>query len=207
MIFLVDGFNLYHSIRDIGYRHKGLCLKWLNIYALCSSYIYLLGKDAKLKHIYYFSAYAYHLNDPQVIQRHKTYIRCLESTRITPILGRFKPRSVTCTYCKKEFIRHEEKETDVAIGTKLLELFHNDECDIVAMMTGDTDLAPAIKTAKLLYPGKTIIFIFPFGRRNKELAQIASNSFNMHVQSYKRHQFPDPVVLSDGTQIFKPAGW
>lgn len=62
--FLIDGFNLYHSIRDLG-RYEKLHVKWLNIYSLCSSFLYLIGKDANLAEIYYFSAFADHLNDPQ----------------------------------------------------------------------------------------------------------------------------------------------
>ena len=42
-----------------------------HIFALCKSYLYITGKRATLEHIYYFTAYAYHLNDPGVIQRHR----------------------------------------------------------------------------------------------------------------------------------------
>src|SRR4030042_2904612 len=88
--FLVDGFNLYHSVVDLGRNNKGLCLKWLDIDSLCNSFLHLLGKDTILEHIYYFSAYAFHLKDPGVIQRHRSYIECLEATGITAELGRFK---------------------------------------------------------------------------------------------------------------------
>lgn len=77
-IFLVDGFNLYHSTRDIGGDFGGLRVKWLNIHSLCRSFLPLISKDARLEHIYYFSAYAFHLNDPDVILRHNNYIKCLE---------------------------------------------------------------------------------------------------------------------------------
>jgi len=205
--FLVDGFNLYHSTRDIARHCQGLRVKWLNIFALCKSYLYMTGKRATLEHIYYFTAYAYHLNDPGVIQRHRDYVRCLESTGITPEFGRFKPKDINCPHCKKQITRHEEKETDVAIGAKLFEILHENECDTVVIITGDTDLAPAISAAKRLFPSKTILFTFPFRRKNDELAQIAPKSFRMHKDSYVRHQFPNPVVLPDGTQIYKPSTW
>ncbi len=207
VIFLVDGFNLYHSTKDIAKYCRGLRVKWLNIFALCKSYLYMTGRGAILKHTFYFTAYAYHLNDPGVIQRHKDYVRCLESTGIAPEFGRFKPKEINCPYCKKQITRHEEKETDVAIGAKLFEIFERNECDTVVIITGDTDLAPAIKTAKCLFPNKTILFAFPFRRKNDELAQIASKSFRIHKESYIRHQFPDPVILPDGTRINKPASW
>lgn len=207
IIFLVDGFNLYHSTRDIGRDFGGLSVKWLNIHSLGRSFLPLISKDARLEHIYYFSAYAFHLNDPDVILRHKNYIKCLEETGITPELGRFKPKEIECPHCNKQIQRHEEKETDVAIGIKLFEVFHKNECDTVALMTGDTDLAPAIRATKHIFPDKSIIFLFPYKRKNSELAQIASASFKLHKDSYLRHQFPNPVILSDGTQIQKPTSW
>ena len=60
--FLVDGFNLYHSARNVS-KDKGLGgkgTKWLDIYSLTSSYLHLLGRDARLEEVYYFSALAKH---------------------------------------------------------------------------------------------------------------------------------------------------
>jgi hypothetical protein len=64
---------------------------------------------------------------------------------------------------------HEEKETDVAIACKLLELLCQGRCDTAVLMTGDTDIAPAIRTAKLLYPTADIAVAFPFKRHNRDL--------------------------------------
>lgn len=205
--FLVDGFNVYHSVIDISRDFIGLRVKWLNIHSLCSSFLYLISKDARLEHIYYFSAFAFHLNDPDVILRHKNYIKCLKATGIRTELGRFKRKEIKCPHCNKEIERHEEKETDVAIGTKVFEVLFNNDCDTVVLMTGDTDLAPAVRTAKRLFPNKSILFAFPYKRKNSELDQIAPGSFKIHKNSYVRHQFPDPVVLPDGTQIQKPTTW
>jgi len=205
--FLVDGFNLYHSIVDIGRNNKGLYVKWLNIDSLCKSFLPLLGKDTRLEQIYYFSAYAFHLKDPGVIQRHKKYIECLEATGIIAELGRFKFKEIKCPYCNKLIPRHEEKETDVSIGIKLCELLYNDKCDIIVLVTGDTDLAPAVRHTKKCLPHKAIIFAFPYGRKNSELEQIAPGSFKISKKSYIRHQFADPLLLPDGRKISKPAEW
>ena len=206
-VFLVDGFNLYHSVLDIARHNGGLCLKWLDIHSLCSSFLHLIDRNAKLECIYYFSALAYHLNDPGVIARHETYIKCLKATGVKEILGRFKPKEITCPYCRKQIIRYEEKETDVAIGVKLIEILSNNECDAAILMTGDTDLVSAVKSAKRLSSNKTVLFAFPYNRKNAELVQIAPSSFKIHKNSYVRYQFPDPFILPDGTQINKPEGW
>jgi len=60
IIFLVDGFNIYHSILRLS-RDTGYCTKWLDIASLCKSYIHLFGKDAELQSIYYFTAIPYYL--------------------------------------------------------------------------------------------------------------------------------------------------
>jgi len=205
-VFLVDGFNLYHSVVDIARYCSGLNVRWLNISSLCGSYLHLIGKDATTESIYYFSALAYHLHDPDVISRHETYIKCLRETGVKVQLSRFKPKTICCSHGGK-ITRHEEKETDVAIASKMFEVLFNDECNSVVLITGDTDLAPAVKTARHLFPHKPIRFAFPYRRKNDELAQIASASFKIHKRSYIQHQFPDPFPLSDGTIISKPSGW
>src|SRR4051812_19600996 len=107
--FLVDGFNLYHSLRSasiaLGLDEAGT--KWLDLAALCRSYLHLFGRSARLHEI------------------------------------------------------HEEKETDVALGSKLLELFITDSCDRAVVITGDTDIAPAVRTAKRLFPAEDCLFRLP----------------------------------------------
>ena len=217
--FLVDGFNLYHSTRDLS-QFENLRVKWLNIHSLCSSFLYLISRDAKLAEIYYFSAYAHHLNDPNVIKRHEDYIECLKSTGIVPQMGRFKPKDVTCPLHSQlinlsssqcpingKFIKHEEKETDIAIAAKLFEIIYGNRCDTIVLLTGDTDLIPAIKTCKNLFPSKQVLFAFPYRRYNRELKLLCPSSFRIHSQTYVRHLFPDPVLLLDGRKICKPTLW
>ena len=52
--------------------------------------------------------------------------------------------------------RHEEKETDVAIAVTLIELFLRDECDAAVLVTGESDIAPALRLAQRQFPGKAI---------------------------------------------------
>ena len=76
-------------------------------------------------------------------------------------LGRFKQKDVFCTKCRSVFLKHEEKETDVAIAVTLAELLFTDKCDTVVIMSGDTDLSPAIVKSKMLLPGKKVLLAFP----------------------------------------------
>jgi uncharacterized LabA/DUF88 family protein len=207
VIFLIDGFNLYHSTLDIRNRNHGLLVKWLNIHKLCDSFLHTIGNGAILAKVYYFSAYAYHMKDPDVAKRHALYIECLKSTGVEPVLGRFKEKTINCPLCNRDFVKHEEKETDVAIAIKLLEVLIRKECETVVLMTGDTDIVPAVKTAKSLFPGSVIAFAFPFGRQTNELAKLVPCSFTIRVDSYIKNQFPNTVVLPDGKMVSKPASW
>jgi len=208
VIVLVDGFNLYHSIVDLENIVK-IKVKWLDINSLCNSYLYLLGKDAVIEDIYFFTAFPNHrrLKDPDIINRHKKYLRCLEDTGLQIIYGRFKPKRSFCPLCKKTSIKHEEKETDVAISVKLFELLHNNKGDIFLLITGDTDVSPAIKTCKSLFPSKKILFAFPYRRKNNELADLSPESFLIKRKQYLNHIFNDPYTLSNGKKISKPSSW
>ncbi len=211
-IVLVDGFNLYHSITDLEHKEE-IKAKWLDINSLCNSYLYilaeLLGNKTEIKEIYFFTAFPYHrlLKDPDIIKRQKKYLRCLEDTGIQIIYGRFKSKRSFCPKCKKGTKKPEEKETDVAISIKLFELLHNNKGDIFLIITGDTDISPAIKTCQSLFPLKTIIFAFPYNRKNNELAKLAPGSFTIGSKQYSSHLFNDPNTLSNGIEISKPDTW
>jgi uncharacterized LabA/DUF88 family protein len=208
VIFLVDGFNLYHSVVRLK-RDTGYCTKWLDLYSLCHSYLHLFRKDAELVDIRYFSALPYHLSSaaPGKITRHQKYLSCLRDSGVTIELGRFKEKEVFCTKCRSVFLKHEEKETDVAIAVTLLELLFTGVCDTAVIVSGDTDLSPAVAKCQTLFPGKTIVFSFPYARKNKELSKLAPGSFSIGRKQYIRHQFPNPVILKDGRELYKPSTW
>jgi uncharacterized LabA/DUF88 family protein len=207
--FLVDGFNVYHSLLAAAQDLGGRSIKWLDLRSLLSSYLPVIGAGAALEEIYYFSALATQLDShrPGVTARHRIYLECLHATGVIPVLGRFKFKTVHCRHCNVDNAHYEEKETDVAISVKLIELFHLDRADTVVLVTGDTDLAPAVRTASMLFPTKQICFAFPYRRKSKELAQLVSRHFQLRKEQFERHQLPDPFVLPNGRKIPKPLEW
>jgi len=209
--FLIDGFNLYHSVKsascDLGLNGGGT--RWLNIRSLCESFLQLIGNNAQTSEIYYFSALARHLEikKPDVTVRHQTYIRCLEHSGVIVELHRFKKNLTFCQKCNQTFNRREEKETDVAIAARLLEILFLDKCDTVVLVTGDTDVVPAVKTTQRIFPKKEIVFLMPYKRHNKELAILASRHFDVSSQNYTKHQFADPFITKKKKLIHKPSPW
>ena len=93
--FIIDGFNLYHSIIEASNDSNHIPLKWLDIYSLCKSYLPLISIDAICESVYCFSSLPYHLSKkfPHKIIRHKLYIEALKSTGIKVHLGRFKEKN------------------------------------------------------------------------------------------------------------------
>jgi uncharacterized LabA/DUF88 family protein len=207
--FLIDGFNLYHSVEFASRDPRYPDTKWLDIKALCSYLLYMIDKRARIQDVYYFSSLAHHiaLTEPDAIVRHKDFIKCLESTGVVAQMGRFKAKDVYCSACGGTTTKYEEKETDVAIGVKLLELFIGNSCDVAVVMTGDTDLVPSVETASRLFPAKKIVVAFPHARKNKEMQKVAHQVIKLNASHYHQFQFLDPVVLADGTRIPRPAKW
>lgn len=210
-VFLIDGFNLYHSVKkaslDLGLEGTGT--RWLDIDGLCRSYLHAIGNDAQIAGIHYFSALAKHIESfkPDVTARHMAYIECLKATNISVELSRFKKKPIFCPQCSQQIKRHEEKETDVALAAKLLEVFILDSCDTAVLVTGDTDIIPAVKTAHRLFPNKIIALLFPYKRHNRELAKLTTAHFEIRKEAYRRHQFNDPFITHKGKIIAKPSKW
>lgn len=215
--FLLDGFNLYHSTRSAE-SHTGQSTKWLDVRAMCAAYLSSISRDAYVHGVYYFSALATHLEaaNPGKVQRHRDFITCLEDTGVVVQLGKFKRkrdfscpncRQNSCGHCGHKLKQHEEKETDVAIAARMLELLFTNSCDTIVLVTGDTDLAPAVRIAQRLFPHNDIRFALPYERGTKLLRQIAPKSFKIGSNGYTNNQLPDPFPLKSGKTISKPSSW
>lgn len=209
--FLIDGFNLYHSLREVE-RLAKVPVKWLDLKKLCSAYLHAVrsavGERVELASVAYFSALPTHLvrSNPDVVTRHQTYVAALQSTGVEVVLARFKEKTVTCPVCGNVFKRHEEKETDVALGLRLVELLAQEACDTVVLVTGDTDLVPAIRAAKRMYPDHLVGVAFPFMRHNAELRAVADFAFNIGQRDVQRAQLPVQIQVG-GTTLSRPPTW
>ncbi len=208
--FLVDGFNLHHSLVELGDEHRGRSTKWLDLSSMCCNYLSAVGDRvgdrAEMGGIYYFSARPTH-KKADVQRRHALYMRCLRHEGVVVELSQFKRKDRFCRECDSHFIQHEEKETDVAIATKLFEVCYEKSAGAIVLVTGDTDLAPAVRTCKELFPQTLIMFLFPYNRRNAELDDLCPHSISLKPGAILSHQFDDPLVLPDGSKVEKPSRW
>ena len=207
VVYLVDGFNLYHSLLEAERSH-GRPLRWLDLSALCSSLVHAVPGRAEFAGIVYFSALARHMEAarPGTVARHLRYLDALQATGVETVLSQFKRRQVRCPYCGRVRDRWEEKQTDVGIAVRLMKLVAVGACERVLVVSGDTDLVPAISEARASWPAR-IGVAFPARRANAQLRTVADWTVNLDAGSYARHQLPAVIVGRDGTRIRRPSSW
>jgi hypothetical protein len=82
IIVFIDGFNLYHAIDTLHQDH----LKWLDLRSLSEAFS--KKSSEQIETVYYFTALATWL--PDCMQRHKAYIKALESRNVTTVFGHLK---------------------------------------------------------------------------------------------------------------------
>ena len=202
-IFLVDGYNLYHAIDDAGRDD----LKWLNLIRL-AEIICAPIKDSKRIDVDYFTAYAEW--KPVQSKRHRAYVKALKSvgTRIT--MGNFKRKPQSCKTCKSEWDKHEEKETDVNIAIRLVKMAALKEYDRMYLVTGDTDIAPAVNLAKELHP-EGVITITPPPNRDKYISALMARANNKQTITFdmiRQAQFQHTLLDLEGNALVScPDPW
>ncbi|MCX6544265.1 MAG: NYN domain-containing protein [Acidobacteria bacterium] len=205
-IVYIDGFNLYYGAI------KGGPHKWLNLELLCSR----LRTDDDLVRVNYFTS----LVDGTRGARQRVFLDALSTLpKVVIILGQFKRKTVTClnTRCTligdRTFQMPEEKRTDVGIGVQMLDDAYQDGCNTFVLISGDSDLVPAVQRIRQRFSEKKVIAYRPVGevslkaRRADELAQAAGGGRLLPRGLFAHCHFPDVVVGARGAVVVKPAGW
>ncbi|MEI7511374.1 MAG: NYN domain-containing protein [Candidatus Peregrinibacteria bacterium] len=156
--FLIDGFNVYHHLLKLFPRKK-------HVYFDILPFLQQFFKERILPHhIFFFTAYT--VWDKEKEARHKEYVKFLRNKGIQIVQGRFK--KVTRNFQKNNmqvlfpegflpdenfppkivFENHEEKETDVNIAVKMLECAFLKGAEKIFLLSGDSDLVPAVQSVK-----------------------------------------------------------
>jgi len=191
-IVYFDGFNLYHAVDALGQPH----LKWLDLWSLSEK---LLRGDQQLVAVKYFTAYA--TWRPASYRRHQRYVAALEAQGVTPIIGRFKAKTVRChAKCRQTYVTHEEKETDVNIGVHLMADALKDRFDRALIISADTDLNSAVTLTRAEAPNKRIDLVAPPGRMSRNSAAL----FEITKGKLRGSLLPAQVQYSDSRVIVRP---
>lgn len=196
----VDGFNLYFGLRK-KYGRKYL---WLDLQALGAS---LLRPGQTLEQVRYFTARV--RNDAEGEQRQSDYLDALaERSPLVKIQdGRFQEKIRRCRKCGSVWTVFEEKETDVNIAVALLADAVRDRFDTALVVSADSDLCPAVRETKSLFPAKRIIAAFPPSRHSAELKRVVDGFMFIGDDKIRRAQLPDQVVTKAGVTLQRPKHW
>ena len=200
----MDGFNVYHGIHDrFGRRYH-----WLDLEQLAAR----LRPNDSIIGVKYFTAFV--RDDVQAAVRQGVYLDALAShatTKLDIVLGRFQSRPMKCRICGSSWTSYEEKETDVNIAVNLVSDAAVRACDIALVVSADSDLCPAIRTARHAAANAGgrlgVITAFPPRRYSLELRAITA-AFTISHQDIRLSQLPATVQNPlTGQKYHRPPHW
>jgi hypothetical protein len=216
-IVYVDGFNLYYRLLE-----KRPGLKWLNVKQLATR---LLSEANQIARVRYYTARVSGRVDPHAPARQQIYFDALGTVpEISLHMGTFLATKKFAGLVHPPSFRPqlaaplpqpwpavvrvhktEEKGSDVNLASHLLLDAFQNNYDVAAVLSNDTDLVEPIRIATQEL-GKPVGLLTPVANPNPQL-QAVSSFRRISPSDLAACQFPDPLMLPDGTQINRPATW
>ena len=198
VITYVDGYNLYHGLRDKEWKWA----YWLNIQALAKR---LLKPKQTLIETKYFTSIITHAESRQ--RRQRIYLEALNTLDDFHIYyGHFMTDSVICKTCGHEHTTFHEKMTDVNISIEMMTDAFQDRFDKAMLISADSDLVPLVKSVRTLFK-KSVIAAFPPKRSSVALIQFCSGYTYIGRNVLYQSLFPDNVIKPDGFVLQRPEEW
>lgn len=187
----VDGFNMYHALDSLSMPR----LKWLNLKALAASF---LGAADELVATYYFTAV--HTHDPQRCSRHRRYIDALRAVGVEVIESKFQSVDKFCRRSQRSCPFLEEKQTDVALASRLLVDAMENFMDRAILVSADSDHVPAVKLVLEKRPLIILTLAPPPGRmaNARDLGKHINDRREINVGRIERCLLPRTVNWEDG---------
>ena len=171
-IFYVDGFNFYYGLKNKKNRDPRWAeYYWIDLVKFFNSF---LAPEDELVKVKYFTA-------PPLSQgkriRQSALLKAndlINGKKFEIIRGKYIDKTITCNNCKTEFLKPEEKRTDVNIAVNLIGDCALKNVDKIVLVSADSDLVPPLEFIKLHYPKKKIKIYFPPSNYSNDLKNIAT---------------------------------
>ena len=212
-IVYIDGSNLYYG------QLRNTANKWLDLERFSAK---LLNPDHAIVAIKYFTSRVIDKSPTQChVQRQVQYINALVNQPLVEIIeGRYReqaellaPVREPCTSCDRKradgrikVLRITEKMTDVNIADAMLRDAYEKRADSLVLISGDTDLAPIVKTVRY-HIGMPVLVFNPQKSIFNELRRYATFYRNIPPGFADGCRLPDSFTTSDGRTIRCPAAW
>lgn len=201
LIVYIDGYNLFHGLRA---RYTDDRYQWLNLVSLAAS----LRRHEELVAVKYYTAPLQGRSD--AVKRQQTYLAALRAVSgdvLNIFEARYQTKKVTCR-CGRQSTNYEEKETDVHLAVDLVADVATKALTSAIVISGDSDLCPAVRRAQEFRNGVDIVAAFPPRRESPDLRQLLPHSFTIGPGRIKKAQLPDTVKdPATGQTYQRPARW
>ena len=195
----VDGANLYWGLHDKSKRRD----LWLDLVALARE----LRPRSRLVGVRYFVAPV--VGEPEAQSRQAHYwdaLRALHPNMVRLVEGRYQTKPMRCLRCGASWDHREEKETDVNIAVSLVADAARGAMDSALLISGDSDLAPAVRTVREFNQSIFVAAAFPPSRFSSELKSLMRASFVIGIDKVRKSQLPDTFEAA-GRTFQRPARW
>ncbi len=200
VIVYVDGFNFYYGIKKKPWNKY----YWLDIVKLFEQFML---PHQELVAVKYFSARP--LGDPDKSLRQNAFFQAnLENRKFKLILGKYLKKRLECFKCHNIINTYEEKESDVNLATQIVADAYQDNCDIVIIVSADSDMIPAIDLAR--EAGKKVFIYFPPNHKSSNLRILAGMRptwLERYEGRFKNAMLPDRITLKNGFELKIPEPW
>ena len=209
----VDGLNLYHGLRDAAL----LKYRWLDVEGMADSLAAdaggSLGVSLDITRVVYCTS---PVADHKAARRQDIYLQALQQhcARLEIRRGTYEEKVRECGRCGARVGFQTEKQTDVNLAVEMmLEAARPDEqrADIHLLVTGDTDLLPAIRAARSC--GIEVVAIAPPARARARgsFNAVASKTLKVRERHLRDNLLPDVVELitphGETYPLRPPDGW
>ena len=159
-IVFVDGNNLHRGLK------KCYGIDRLELETFCR----FIVEDRELRGIYYADSNFIQQQNPQSYSLQQKYFSHIRSVKnLVFRRGYYNARTQPPT----------EKKADVYLATDMVDLCYRDEFDVAYLVSGDTDLAPAVDV--VVGRGKLVINVY------LDHPQRSSYGLRAHCQGYFKH--------------------
>ena len=209
----VDGLNLYHGLRDEGL----LKFRWLDVEGMVDSLAADAGgpleKSLDVTRVVYCTSM---VANKQAARRQDLYLQALEQhcPRVEILKGSYQEKMRECADCGADVGFQTEKQTDVNLAVEMVKDAARpagQRSDVQLLLTGDTDLLPAISAVRSY--GVEVVAIAPPSRAHarESFTKIASIYLRVRRRHLSGHPLPDPVLRprnnGDVYPLRPPNGW
>ena len=194
---VVDGFNLYHSVHDLGENF----LKWADLWHLGQEII--PSKTQTLVSVEFCTAF--YPGDHGKRVRHEAYNKALRLRGVKIHEGHYIQEDRNCPACHHEWKRWNEKQTDINVALSIFEGARLDLYDHAYLLSADSDQTATVQWFRKAFPLKAITIVIPPGRPGSKI--IRDRGGHSQIQLTRDHferTHMDGLVTDGRISVVRP---